>query len=197
MKSPPSSTIAIPPSVVAQTTPSAPRGARPRRQRGERGKERGENPAATDFADSTEAPVRQGDEDGALGSSEGPVTRRRQPYPTRRETPRSSLTTPFFAPLPYKRQRVERRKLRVDNPYLGPAAGRVRQSDDRARDLPAPRVAILLTDPNPPFSPWRRDAEPFPRRKAQSGGCPAVPQGSARVIGGPDPGSEPPASYPF
>jgi len=49
---------------------------------------------------------------------------------------------------------------------FGPAAGKVRRIDDRARDLPTPRVATLLTDPNPPFSPWRRDAEPYPRQKA-------------------------------
>jgi len=68
----------------------------------------------------------QGDEDGALGSSECPVTRRRRPYPTRREDPRSSLTTPFFAPLPHK---TERRKVKGERrkPHTGegrkPGAG--------------------------------------------------------------------------
>gem|GEM_PF-6537673 len=109
----------------------------------------------------------QGDEDGALGSSEGPVTQRRQPYPARPESPRSSLTTPFFAPLPHE---AERRKVRGENPYPGPATGSARRNYDTARDLSTPRIATLLADSNPPFLPWRSDAEPCPQRKVRSRG---------------------------
>ncbi len=60
------------------------------------------------------------------------------------------------------------RKLRVDNPGPGPATGSARRNDDTARDLSTPRVAPLLADSNPPFLPWRSDAECSPERKAHT-----------------------------
>jgi len=66
------------------------------------------------------------------------------------------------------RQRTESREPKAGIPSTQGRPRNCRKLRVEARDLSTPRVAPLLADSNPPFLPWRSDAECSPERKAHT-----------------------------